>query len=90
MKLRNIFFWVVNFILPKNLNSLIIYSAQRLEIFDNLERLTETLKIWVIKTKFHLCNTVQKTNTSEKFNQNIIEIIIKYLWKTVGFENSLL
>ena len=49
------------------------YSTQRLELFDNLERANPDLKIWVIKTKLHLCYTVQK--------QILLKILIKILSK---------
>ena len=61
LKLRNTFFRVVTFILPKDLNSSLI-----------LRKLTQTLKILVVKTKFHFCYTVQK-----QIDQNTIKILLK-------------
>ena len=65
------------------------YSTQRLELFDNLERANPNFKNLCDKDQPSFMVHGSKTNTSEKFNQNIIKFIIKYLRKTGRFENSL-
>ena len=76
LKLRNTFFCVVTFILPKD--------------FNNLERANPDFKSLSDKDQVSFMLYDSKTNTSENFNRNIIKIIIKYLKEIGRFENSLL
>ena len=79
LKLRNTFFCVVTFILPKDLNSSII-----------LRQLTRTFKNLSGEDKVSFMLHGSKTNTSANFNLNIIKTVIKYLKNTGGYDNSLL
>ena len=55
------------------------YSTQRFELFDNLERVTQTLKIWVVKTKSHLSYMVQKQIPLKVLIKILSKFGIKYL-----------
>ena len=55
-----------------------IYSTQRIELFDNLERTNSVFKNLSDKDQVLFMLYGSKENTSESFNQNI-KIIIKYL-----------
>ena len=66
-----------------------LYSTQRSEFFLNLKKANSDFKTLSDKDQVSFMLYGSKANATN-FNQNIVEIVIKYLKKTGRFNNSLL
>ena len=66
------------------------YSAQRLKIFENLEKVEPNFQSLSAKNQVLILLYGSQTNNSENLNQEILKYVISYLKTTTRFDRPLI